>query len=170
MLALSLRFAVAASLTLALGAGQTPLRAETATANFDPVAFFTGATVGTGSLKKALTSSQATHVTGFGALRRDGVLVLDQTVTIEREAVKTRQWQLRQIGPGRFTGTLSDAEGPVTARASVNQLTIRYKMKDGMNVEQVLTIAPDGQSARNAMKFRKLGFVAATLNETIRRK
>ncbi|MDE8650256.1 DUF3833 family protein [Novosphingobium album (ex Liu et al. 2023)] len=175
MTALSCKAGLALSLTVVSGLALTPLRAETAdhraapATTFDPVAFFTGATVGKGSLKKMMSSPQDSHVSSFGAMRRDGVLVLDQTVRIEGEAVKTRHWQLRPAGPGRFTGTISDAKGAVTAQVSGDRLTIRYTMTDGMTVDQVLTIAPGGQSARNAMKFRKFGIVAATLNETIRR-
>jgi hypothetical protein len=150
-------------------AGPQHYRAEAAVEGFDPVAFFTGRTTGSGTLRKMLSSPQATHVSGVGALRHDGVLVLDQTVAIAGEPTKRRQWQLRQTAPGRFAGTLSDARDQVAAEVSGTRLTIRYTMKDGMRVEQQLTIAPGGQSARNAMKFRKMGIVVGTLDEVIRR-
>jgi len=177
MKVMTLRFALAISLVVALGGVRAPLRAATANPDavmperiFDPVAFFTGATVGNGSLKKVFSSPKASHVAGFGRLRRDGRLALDQTVTIAGEPVKTRQWLLRQTGPGQFAGTLSDASGPVEAQVSGSLLMIHYTMDGGMAVDQVLTIAEDGQSARNVMKIRKFGLVVATLNETIHRK
>ena len=177
MAALLPKFALAGLLALGLDGMQAPLFAATADHDtaapdriFDPVTFFTGATVGTGSLRKVFSSPKAVHVTGFGTLRRDGVLALDQTVTIAGEPAKTRQWLLHRTGPGQFSGSLSDANSAVTAQVSDRLLTIHYTMAGGMAVDQVLTIGHDGQSAQNVMKIRKFGLVVATLNEVIRRK
>ena len=166
------RFALLfAALAVLFGAAQTQLwAASPATVRgFDPVAFFSGSTEGNGSLKQVFSSAQTTHVTGVGKMQADGYLVIDQIVKIEGETMKNRQWRLHETKPGSFSGTLSDAKGPVAAVVSGNQLRIRYKMPDGLSVSQVLTIAQDGKSARNAMKIRKFGIVVATLDETIRR-
>lgn len=135
---------------------------------FDPVVFFSGKTTGEGWLKKLFSSAQATHVIGRGRL--DGaVLVLDQTVTIAGEKSRERQWRLREAGPGHWTGTLSDARGAVDASAAGAVLTIAYTSNDGMGITQQVTLAPDGQSARNLMKVKKFGMAVATLDETITR-
>ena len=135
--------------------------------SFDPITFFTGATESSGSLKQAFSSAKATRVTGFGAMRGSGEFVLDQTVNIHGEKVQTRQWQLRQIAPGRFGGTISDGKGPVTIDVAANRLLIKYTMLNGLKVESVLTIDAGGRSGHNVSTIRKWGMTAATLRETI---
>ena len=136
--------------------------------SFDAVAFFTGNTTGEGKLKKMFSAAQVVRVTGRGRVE-GGVLVLDQTVSITGEPKRERQWRLRAGAPGRWSGTLSDAKGPVLAQASGAVLTIAYTSDDGMGITQTVTLAPDGQSARNRMKIRKLGMTVATIDETITR-
>jgi len=135
---------------------------------FDAVAFFTGNTTGEGRLKKMFSASQTVRVTGRGRVE-GGVLVLDQSVTIAGEPRRERQWRLRADAPGRWSGSLSDAKGPVLASAAGAVLTIAYTSNDGMGITQTVTLSPDGRSARNLMKVRKLGVTVATLDETITR-
>ena len=83
----------------------------------------------------------------------------------------------RARGPGisfrpvktAYTGTLSDAKGPISAKVSGNELNIRYKTKDGLDVEQWLFLQPGGETAVNHMVVRKLGVTVASLEETIRK-
>ena len=42
-------------------------------------------------------------------------------------------------------------------------------MKSDIIADQLLDLAPDGQSTHNRMRFRKFGVVVARLDETIRR-
>jgi hypothetical protein len=153
----------------AFAGGPSPLRAQAAR-TFDPVAFFTGRTEGHGTLDEIAASPKATHVTGVGSLRSDGTFVIDQTVKIAGDPAKQRQWRLRQTAPGRFSGTISDAKGPVTGVVTGNRMRISYTMKErGLKVEQVLTLASDGRSASNSMKIRKFGIIVAKYVETIRK-
>lgn len=135
---------------------------------FDPVAFFDGRTIGEGRLKKIMSSAQATHVTGHGRVE-GGVLVLDQSVTITGEPQRERQWRLRALSPNHWAGTLSDARGPVDATTAGRVLTIAYTSNDGMGISQTVSLAADGESARNMMRIRKFGITVATLDETITR-
>ena len=135
--------------------------------SFDPITFFTGATESSGSLKAAFSSAKATHVTGYGAMRGGGQFVLDQTMTVAGDKAQTRQWQLHQIAPGHFGGTISDGKGPVTIDVAGNCLLIRYTMINGMKVESVLTIDPGGRTGHNVSTVRKWGMSVASLNETI---
>jgi len=163
---------LAGALALALGGGFAPVStaAEVSAAPaFDPVAFFTGSTQGMGQLKKVFSSAHRTVTHGRGVVRADGMLVLDHRVEEQGEPVRLRQWQLRQTAPGQFGGSVSDASGPVTGMLAGNRLTIRYTMRGGMRVDQVLTMAAGGQSASNVMKISKFGMTVATLTETIRR-
>ena len=98
------------------------------TVSFDPITFFTGATDGTGSLKQAFSAAKATRVTGFGAMRGGGEFVLDQTMTVAGDKPLSRQWQLHQISPGHFGGTISDGKGPVTIDVAGSRLLIKYTM------------------------------------------
>ncbi len=159
---MSLAACAALSTTPATTSASNPAR------SFDAVAFFTGKTTGEGKLKKMFSSAQAVRVTGRGRME-GAVLVLDQSVAITGEKTRDRQWRLRAEAPGRWSGTLSDAKGPVLASAAGAVLTIAYTSNDGMGVTQTVTLAPDGQSARNRMKIRKLGMTVATIDETITR-
>jgi len=135
--------------------------------SFDPITFFTGATESSGLLKQAFSSAKATHVTGFGAMRGNGQFVLDQTMTVTGEKAQSRQWQLHQISPGHYGGTISDGKGPVTIDVAGNQLLIKYTMTNGLKVSSVLTIDAGGRSGHNVSTVRKWGMTAATLSETI---
>ncbi len=163
--ALNALAAAAALATLALPAA---LPAQPAARTFDPVAFFEGQTTGEGQLRKIMSAAKATRVSGRGRIE-GGVLVLDQSVAIAGEPRRERQWRLHAVAPGRWAGTLSDARGPVNASAAGAVLTIAYTSNDGMGITQSVTLARDGQSARNLMKVRKFGMTVATLDETITR-
>jgi hypothetical protein len=158
-------FVVLAALVLTPGADAAPAPG----AAFDPVAFFAGRTTGEGRLKKAFSASQATHVVSFGKVGADGALVLEQTVRIEGDPVRKREWRLREVSPGHYEGTLSDAKGPVVATLERGVLHIAYSDKDGYAFRQQLTLAPGGQQAHNAMKVRRFGLTVATVDETITR-
>jgi hypothetical protein len=135
---------------------------------FDPARFFAGATHGSGSLKVVVSKRVQVEVEGHGQV--DGnVLTLDQTVREGSEPPSTRRWTFRPLGSGRYAGTLSDAAGPVAGDVTGNRLHLHFRMKGGIVADQLLDLAPDGQSAHNLMSFRKFGIVVARLDETIRR-
>ena len=161
----SFRIAAAAVLLAALP-GAAPAQAPAR--GFDAVAFFSGRTTGEGRLKKMFSVAQATRVTGVGRVE-GGVLVLDQSVDIAGEPRRERQWRLHAVSARNWTGTLSDARGAVVASAAGPVLTIAYTSNEGMAIVQKVTLAPDGRSARNLMKIRKLGLTVATLDEVITR-
>lgn len=148
----------------------TAADARAAEPAFDPVSFFSGTTVGEGKLKKALSAAEASHVVSHGRVEADGTLVLEQTVAIGKEPMRRREWRLRRSAPGRYTGTITDAAGPVKAQVDGPVLSIAYRTKDKLSVEQEITLAPGGQSARNVMKIRRFGITFATLDETIIRR
>lgn len=149
--------------------GSVSLNAAAPARAFDPVAFFSGRTEGHGTVDEIAASPKSMHVTGTGTLRADGVFVIDQTVRIQGDPAKQRRWHLRQISPGRFGGTISDASGPVSGVVTGSRMQISYTMKGGMKVSQTLTLSADGRSLSNAMKVRKFGIVVATVAETIRK-
>ena len=135
---------------------------------FDPLVFFEGRSRGEGRLKVVLRAARLVDVRSEGH-REGATLVLEQRVAEEGERPRIRTWRIREVAPGRYAGTLSDAAGPVSGEAQGNRLHLWFRMKGGLKADQWLTLASDGQSAHNVMKVRKLGIVVATLDETIRR-
>ena len=137
---------------------------------FDPVAFFTGSTQGKGLLKELFGAAKRTSAEGFGIVREDGWLLLDQRVTVEGSPARQQRWRLRQTGPGQFSGTLSSAAGPVDIQLIGASIRIRYKMKDGIRVQQTLTPHADGRAIDNRSTFHKWGMKVATLTERIEKR
>lgn len=137
---------------------------------FDPVAFFTGVTRGQGMLKEVLGKEKRTVTQSVGRRSRDGWLILDQKVQVEGDPLRQRQWRLKLVGPGRYSGTLSDAKGPVEAEVVGQSVRIRYKMKGNIKVEQLLTPLPGGRAVDNRATFHKWGMKVATLSERIEKR
>ncbi len=135
----------------------------------DMVAFFTGKTRGEGQLSVLLEAPKRISVDSVGRTDRKGDLILDQTVREEGKAARNRRWVMRRAGPGRFTGTLTDAVGPVSVTVAGSEADIRYKMKDGLSVAQTLQLQPGGQTIANRMAVKKFGVRVARLQETIRK-
>lgn len=158
------------TLTTAGCAGQYAPRTPAAPAPlFSAQRFFDGRTHGDGVLKIALSKPRQVVVEGRGRIESDGTLVLDQTVDQHDAAPEHRQWRIRETGVGHYTGTLSDATGPVSGEVTGNRLHLHFTMKHGLIANQWLDLAPDGQSAQNLMTISKFGLLVARLNETIRR-
>ena len=135
---------------------------------FAPERFFVGRTEGVGTVRVIMSGSHAVRVESRG--RMDGnALILDQVVREEGKPVRNRSWRLVRQSPTRFSGTLSDARGPVTGEVAGNVLRLRYRSAEGPSVEQWITLQPGGRTARNRMVFRRFGITVATVEETIRR-
>lgn len=137
---------------------------------FEVSDFFTGRTEGEGVLNVMMSGSRAVRVSSVGRREPAGWVVLDQEIREEGKPARTRSWRLREVGPGRYTGTLSDADGPVTGLVTGNRLRLSFRMRGGMDVDQWLTLAPGGRWARNVLRVSKFGMTVATLDETIRKR
>lgn len=136
---------------------------------FDALAFFDGRAEGVASLKVIFAAAHTIRVHSHGVRQTDGSLVLDQIVEEAGKKPRTRQWHIRETSPNHYAGTLSDAASAITGETSGNRLHLHFTMKGGMDTNQWLTLAPDGQSAHNIMVVRKLGLTLAVLDETITR-
>jgi hypothetical protein len=137
---------------------------------FDPVAFFTGASYGDGRLKEALKRERRVTTDSVGHAEKDGLLILDQRMQIEGEPLRIRRWRLRQVSPTRYTGTLSDATGPVEARVVGRSIRIRYPMKGGLKVDSRLVPLPGGRIFETKTIITKWGLKVATLSERIEKR
>ncbi len=153
---------------IAASCAPAPSRDDVAAATpvFSAERFFAGPTRGDGVLSVITQSAQPVVVHGTGRVSDGGLLVLDQTVD-RAGARTTREWRIRQISPGRYGGSLTDAVGPVAGEVTGNSLHLHFAMKGGEEVEQRLYLSPDGRSAHNLMTVRKWGVEVATLDERI---
>ena len=151
------------------GAKEPAPELAAATPLFRAERFFAGPTAGEGALKIVFKDAESIRVQGSGTVAPDGTLILDQTVWRGTRRPQKRQWRMRQIGPGRYSGTLSDATDRVRGEAKGNRLFLTYPMKGGVTAEQWIYLQPDGRTALNRMRITKLGMTVARLDETIRK-
>jgi Protein of unknown function (DUF3833) len=135
---------------------------------FDPIAFFKGHTHGEGDLRTLFDEPIHVSVDSVGRMGKDG-LILDQTIREANKPPSIRRWTIRRVAQNRYTGTLTDAVGPVTAEVVGPRADIRYMMRHGLNVQQQLAQQSDGATVLNRLVVRKFGARVATLNETIKR-
>ena len=137
--------------------------------NLDPIAFFTGRSHGEGQLHKIFSEAVPVSVASVG--RRSGdTLVLDQAIREGDKAPRERRWVIRQIAPTLYSGSLSEAAGPVSIEVKGPRATIRYTIRDGgFKVEQQLALQADKRTLLNRLEVKKYGVRVATLRETIRK-
>ena len=154
-----MKAAVAAALLIA---------AAPAEAAFNPVDFFHGRTHGDGVLKVIFQSPKKMSVDSEGISETDGSLLLKQTIHEPEKPPRVRYWRMRQTGPNRFEGTLTDAASPVRVDVHGERIRIRYKGKDHLDFDQMLTPA-GAREVRNSMRVRRFGIVVARFEETIRK-
>ena len=76
---------------------------------------------------------------------------------------------MRESGPNHFNGSLTDATGPVDIAVSGNGAVIRYTMKGGLKIEQVLELQASGRVLNSTVIARKFGMRFATAKGTIRK-
>lgn len=138
-------------------------------ATLDPIAFFSGNSVGTGTIDQIFSRPRPLAVRSIGRSDGNGGLALTQVIREGDKPERTRTWTMRQVGPGRYTGTLTEAGGPVTVTTSGPRATVAYSMKDGLAVRQQLALQGDGRTLLNHLVVTKWGIRVATVRETIRR-
>ena len=134
----------------------------------DPMRFFEGRTEGVSTVKILAKKAYRSKTVGKGTIRSDGVLELIQRVEDEGKPAHNRTWHIREVAPGRFLGTMSEAHGPVTIDTVGGRFRLRFKMDGHVSVEEWLTPQPGGRSATNKMTIRKFGIVVGSSEGTIR--
>lgn len=161
------QFHAFSALPLLAGCTQVELPATSAAA-LDPVAFFRGPTHGDGRFHQVMSSPHGVQVDSVGQPRPGGGLLLTQRITEAGKEPRTREWVIQPAGPGRYTGTLTDAVGPVELTVEGARAEVRYSMKKGLKVTQELALQADGKTILNHLEVHKLGVRVAWLDETIR--
>jgi len=157
------RLAVAAAIVLlastASAAGQAP--------KLDITAFFSGRSHADNVMKIVFHGPTKLIVDSIGGKGDRGDFVLIDTVHEGDKPVRTRKWVMQPAGPNHFTGSLTDAVGPVDVLVSGDSATIRYTMKGGLNVVQHMQLQVDGRTLSNHVDARKFGLKFARVDGTI---
>jgi hypothetical protein len=143
--------------------------APAAAENPHPLRFFEGRTEGLGTIRLMLKKPFRTRSVGKGRFERDGSLLLVQRVEDEGRPPHERRWKIRQVGPSRFTGTMSEATGPVIIDEIGGRYRFRFKMKGNLTVEQWLAPIAGGLSVRNRITIRKFGMTVGSGEGIIRK-
>jgi hypothetical protein len=157
------RLAAAAAIFLTASAAAAPVRPK-----LDLTEFFAGRTHADNDLKIVFHRASKLIVDSVG--RREGKnFVLLDTVHEGDKPVRTRQWVTSEVAPGHFTGTLSDATGPVDIVVSGDTATIRYVMQGGLNIVEQMQLRADGRTLANHVEAHKFGLQFAHVDGTIRK-
>jgi hypothetical protein len=141
----------------------------TAAPKLDMVAFFTGKTHGENVMKVMFKRPAKLVTDSFGGKGDRGDFVLIDTVHEERKPVRTRKWIMKPAGPNHYTGSLSDAVGPVDVTVDGDTAIVRYAMKGGIKVEQKMQLRADGKTLTNMIIVKKLGLKVAQIDGAIRK-
>ncbi|HYC95331.1 MAG TPA: hypothetical protein VEB39_06490 [Sphingomicrobium sp.] len=134
----------------------------------DPMRFFEGKTESLSTIKLIMRAPYRSRTIGDGEID-DGILKLVQRVHEDGKAPYDRRWRVRQLAPGRFTATMSEATGPVRIEEVGGRYRFRFKLKGSVSIEQWLTPLPGGKSARSRLIIRKLGMTVGRSEGTIRK-
>jgi hypothetical protein len=135
----------------------------------DMLGFFAGRTHAENVIKIAFQGPHKLIVDSVGGRNKEGQFVLLDTVQEEGKPARKRTWVMHPAGPGHFTGSLSDAVGPVDVTIGGDTATIRYTMKEGhLKVEQQLKLQRDGSLSNHAVA-KKFGIKFATVDGTVRK-
>lgn len=134
----------------------------------DLATFFTGKTHAEGEIKVGF-KKPVRHVTdSVGKRGPKGELILVDHIKEDGKPPKVRRWVMRRNGPDSFTGTMTEATGPVRIEVNGRQATIRYKMKGGVSIHQLLTMR-DERTLVNHVAAKKLGVRLGRLDGVIRK-
>jgi hypothetical protein len=160
---------LAVGLAAALGSCSATALPVDSAATFDPLTFFNGRSEGNGTLDTIVASPVPLRVQSRGVRSGSDGLTLDQIIVEGAKPPRRRSWSMRRVGPGRFTGTLTEAVGPVAITVAGPRATIRYTMNGGLEVEQQLALQAGGRTLLNDLRVRRFGVRVARVEETIRK-
>jgi catechol 2,3-dioxygenase-like lactoylglutathione lyase family enzyme len=169
VLSVAITCAIACSMSGCLSA--SPFHTQTAAApQFEPEAFFRGATHGVGTLEQRGKAGRKLHVEGTGRWGADSVFRLDQKVVYDDGTTESRTWFLHRKGAQDYTGSLSDASGTIDGKADGNFFHLSYLVRQpAVYMDQVMYLQPDGRTVLNVATVSVLGVPWARLSETITR-
>lgn len=160
-----MKFAVAAGVLLL----SMPSALATPDPRLDLMAFFTGRSHADNVMKVAFHRATPLIVDSVGGKGDRGDFVLIDTVHEGDKPVRMRKWIMREAAPGHFTGSLSDAVGPVDIVLNGNSAIVQYVMKGGLHVRQQMDLLADGKTLANHVVVKKFGLKFASVEGKIRK-
>ena len=131
--------------------------------------FFSGRTHGEGILRVAFRKPVKHIVDSVGRRGPNGEFILIDKIKEGDDPVRERRWVMRSTGANGYSGTMTDAVGPVRVTVAGPKATIRYKMKGGISIDQQLTLQGDGNTLANHVTGKRLGVRVARLEGFIRK-
>lgn len=160
------RIAVALACASALSAST----AASSVALPHPLRFFEGVTESIGVMKRMMHKPYRVRSIGRGTIEPDGSLTLVQDVRDDDgQPPRRRTWRVRQIGVGKYSGSMTDASGPVTIDEIGGAYRFSFKMSGNLAVEQWLIPNRDGQSGASKLTIRMFGMKVASCDGDIRK-
>ena len=135
----------------------------------DPMHFFEGHTESIGTVKIAMQKPFRSRAVGKGEILPDGSLHLVQRIEDQGQLPKERRWRIRKVAAGRYSGTMSEAKGPVTVEEIGGRYRFRFRMEGSVLVEQWLTPAPNYRSADSKVTIRNYGVLVGRSEAVIRK-
>lgn len=169
LFAMARRKRIAAGWTAALLlSGCRSVELPSGTGTLDPITFFNGVSNGEGTLDTLIARPVSIAVASLGFPEHGG-LKLIQRIEEGDKPPRLRTWTMKSIGGGRYTGTLTDAQGPVTILVTGPRGEVRYVTPSGLRIRQQLALQADGATILNRLEAYKFGIRVAVLDETIRK-
>jgi len=150
-------------------AAAIPSATAHATRVTEPLKFFEGKTEMVSMVKVIMKKPYESRTVGRGQILPDGSLSLVQQVHEDGKSAQRRHWRIKQTDRDSFTGTMSEAIGPVAVEELGDRFRFKFKMKGNVSVEQWVIPLADGKTARTKMTARKMGMRVATSEGTLRK-
>jgi len=134
----------------------------------DPLRFFEGDTLMVSTTRVIAQRPYLTRSSGRGRIVNDRELVLVQHVNEVGRRKFDRYWHIREVAPGQFDGTMSEASGPVSIEKRGDNYLFRFALADNLKVEQWL-IPQSDSLVRIRVTIRKYGIAVVHSQGWIRR-
>ena len=135
----------------------------------EPLRFFEGRTEMLSLVRVMMKKPYSSRTVGRGRILPDGSLSLVQQIHDHGKPPSQRSWKIREVSPGKFTGTMSEAVGPVQIQQIGGRFLFKFSMKGKLAIEQWITPMPGGKTATTRMTAKKLGMRVASSEGTIRK-
>jgi hypothetical protein len=158
-----MRLALAAALALLVAA---PALAEKP--KLDMVAFFSGRTEADNILRVVFSPATSLNVECVGRVEGKQ-FVMVETVHEGVKPARQRKWVIGEVGPSHYSGTMTEAIGPVDLVVKGDTAQIRYTMKGGLDVAQTLVLQEDGRTLLNHIAVHKFGMRFARVDGKVRK-
>lgn len=140
----------------ALAASLLSVPAHADKPKLDMMSFFTGHTKAENVLRVFLKPATSLNVECIGKAEGKQFIMVE-TVHEGDKPVRQRRWQIQQVGPGHYSGTMTEAVGPVDVKVSGDTAQISYTMNGGLDVAQTMVLQPDGRTLLNHIAVHKFG-------------